>query len=837
MKKMNKKDFVYILITILLFLAISFIVTNGMYLYGSNMDWSAQHIDFVEYFRTLFYNTKDLFPDFALNIGNGQNIYNFSYYGLLNPLYLISYLLPQVSMTTYIIIITILSVIASSILMYIFLKNKKYSSESCFLSSVIFICASCITLHSHRHIMFINYLPFLILGFFGVDKKLNENKGWLLSISVFFTIMTSWYYSVCGIITLVIYGIYIFLKNNKTISFQKFFKTGFNFLTPIIIGILSSAILILPTFQTLLNNRADTTSTISLLDLFIPKLNLKSALYAAYGLGLTSIVIPSLVNFWKKGKENKFLFIILSCSIIFPIVSYLLNAGMYADTKVLIPMLPLFILIIAEFIESLFNDKVDVKKTLIISVIIVVIIAFSMNFHKRIFLLIDFSCLILAIFLYKKFNQKLLLVITFIAISFANGLIASYNDSFVLKYTYENDYKEIKDIINSITSEDNTFYRISNTEKISETVNKNYGNINYYNSTVYSSISNQNYNSFYFDVINNNIPHRNRSITSTTTNIMSLIFSGNKYIIDRNKPLQGYTKIGEKNGINIYRNDDVLPLGFATSNIMSYEEFNQLSSPAKQEALLNVIVADTNSKSTFASALKKIDIEFSDLLSTEDFTKKQNGSYSIKLTKDKKIRYELPKEYQNKIIFIKFDMKEKQDCSEGDQVIKINNSKNKLTCKDWKYYNGNEEFSYVLAEKDLNRITVNISKGNYTIDNLEIYALDYATLENLESRFDYFNIDVKNTKGDVIAGDIDVTNDGYFMLTIPYDQGFEVKIDNKKVNYEKVDEAFIGVKVTKGHHEIKITYEAPLKKVAMLISAIGIIFFALITFFESKRKI
>ncbi|UKI58740.1 MAG: hypothetical protein L6V81_05085 [Clostridium sp.] len=71
---------------------------HGGYLYGSELDWNNQHSIIPEYFRSLFYKNFDLFPDLALNIGSGVNIYNYSYYGFLSPIILISYLLPFISM-------------------------------------------------------------------------------------------------------------------------------------------------------------------------------------------------------------------------------------------------------------------------------------------------------------------------------------------------------------------------------------------------------------------------------------------------------------------------------------------------------------------------------------------------------------------------------------------------------------------------------------------------------------------------------------------------------------------------------------------------------------------
>lgn len=49
---------------------------------GSQIDWISQHTVLAEYFRQRFYSTHEFFPQFASELGGGQNIYNFAYYGL-----------------------------------------------------------------------------------------------------------------------------------------------------------------------------------------------------------------------------------------------------------------------------------------------------------------------------------------------------------------------------------------------------------------------------------------------------------------------------------------------------------------------------------------------------------------------------------------------------------------------------------------------------------------------------------------------------------------------------------------------------------------------------------
>ena len=141
MNKDAKKDYINILVLIILFFLILFSMIGFNYVNGSTVDWDSQHVVIPDYFRKLFYDTKDLFPSFAFNLGSGENIYNLSYYGLLSPFILFSYLLPNVSMINYIQIVMVLVVIVSIILMYYWLR-KRFNSKYSFLGTLLFLLAA-----------------------------------------------------------------------------------------------------------------------------------------------------------------------------------------------------------------------------------------------------------------------------------------------------------------------------------------------------------------------------------------------------------------------------------------------------------------------------------------------------------------------------------------------------------------------------------------------------------------------------------------------------------------------------------------------------------------------
>ena len=87
--KERRKGLLWEMALILLTVAACLYSTGAGNIFGAKVDWSSQHSVFPEYFRQQFYRTGQFFPEFALNIGGGQNIYNFSYYGLFSPVVLI----------------------------------------------------------------------------------------------------------------------------------------------------------------------------------------------------------------------------------------------------------------------------------------------------------------------------------------------------------------------------------------------------------------------------------------------------------------------------------------------------------------------------------------------------------------------------------------------------------------------------------------------------------------------------------------------------------------------------------------------------------------------------
>ena len=117
----RKQIYPYIFLTCLALIMVVVIIPSKN-IFGSNTDWLSQHVNIADYLRQLILDNKSIFPDFAFNLGAGQNIYNFSYYGLLRPDILLSCLFPFIEIKNIIIIYMIFNLVVSTNLMYYWLK-------------------------------------------------------------------------------------------------------------------------------------------------------------------------------------------------------------------------------------------------------------------------------------------------------------------------------------------------------------------------------------------------------------------------------------------------------------------------------------------------------------------------------------------------------------------------------------------------------------------------------------------------------------------------------------------------------------------------------------------
>jgi Predicted membrane protein len=805
---------------------------------GSKVDWMSQHTVFPDYFRKLFYETGNLFPNFAANIGAGQNIFNFSYYGFLSPVILISYLLPQVPMTVYIMATSLISLAAGCLLLYRWLRNKGFSEHICIVSSYIVLLAAPMFYHTYKQIMFVNYFPFLCLALIGVDRYFESKKKGLLTISIFLMIMSSFYFSVSGIFAIILYGASVYLGKIEKVTWKDFAVNGIKFLIPVITAVLMSCILLIPTFASLLESHRDGHTAIALYSLFIPEFKLLRYVYYPYGLGLPSIVITILLAglFYKKREERVLSYGVVLISV-FPFFLFLLNGGLYIGDKALIPFLPIIAYLIALFFTKLAENENQLqRKSLILFVITIVLALFGIGQTVYWFIpFIDALLMLLCYLVYLKGKRIHTLIIPVIAMLLVTNVVIQDPGKLVDKAIYQQVYDpNIKSVMQEAGKADPAFYRMDSLINKDFNFNRIYTS-NQYLTSFYSSSYQKDYFDFRNKVFHLEQPYRNYLMQSASQNPLFLTFMGVKYVISEDAPV-GYELYTRKGNVKLYRNEDVFPLGYVAAKLIPEKELDKAGFPYRQELLLNrtVISRPPVKQEAFHTKIRPMILKMP-VLKTKDISiTSDHDVYRVKALQDTYLNIDLPQPAKSdQVIFLK--MKIKNLTPLQDISISIQNEQNKLSAKDHVYYNANTVFHYAVSvKKGSNVLNVKFSTGEYEISSLKSYQMNAADMINKNITESPFKVSAEDSKGDVISGFVRAAVDGYFVTTIPYDKGFEVTIDGNPVSYEKVNTAFIGFPITTGPHHIIFRYKSPGFLPGAAGSIIGILLFGLILYRDKK---
>ncbi len=910
-------------------------------IFGSRVDWISQHSVIPDYFRQQFYETGDLFPEFAANIGGGQNIYHFSYYGLFCPVILISYLFPSVKMGDYLMFTSFASLAVSVILFYTWLLKRGFSGKIRFMVSLMYLLSGPMIFHSYCQIMFVNYMPFLCMAFLGVDLYFEKGRKLLYMAGVFLMIMSSFYFSIGGMLALVIYGLYrylgrepkgsSFLAQNLWDSGEKnivcdingkrnrketknelnkikiacnhiflFFTDGIRFLCPMLAAVLLSGILLVPTAAAL-TGRGGTKGGFRLVDLLIPDLQVDRLLYTPYGIGLTTFMITVLITgfTYKKLSER-----VLSwgCTVILaiPFFSWLLNGGLYIREKALIPFLPLLCYLIACYIKKLEEGRFtlqSIQQNMPVTRF-VGFLAGGIPFLITIGLLYagqrtsefsGYGILFLAdavvmaggylLFCWKKESMFLMVPAVVFLFLFGSVFHGKANRTESREFYDKATDPATGQIVKEILEEDPDFYRleqVGNEEENAADLNRIW-NMGQYISSIYSSSYNKEYQEFRKNVFEVEEPFRNDLMQSVSQNPVFLKLMGVRYLLSE-KEVTGYEPMGQKGGIRVFEDTEAAPAAYVTDRLISEKSFEKLQFPYNQLALIfgavkeregekqkedgersveASVMAETLGKAEAVPeqeqqileevqhAVKPVEIV---LPKQEEgnlrVTKKEDG-YRVQAEKKETVRIgfsdsgdgDLGTTEAEKILFLQFHVKNNQPGQ--DVSVWLEGERNKLSAGNHTYYNGNTTFSFAVAlEKGKTSAELAFGKGDYELTGIKCFLGNWGKDVDQERAGRLyqaeFQMDKEKSGGNVIAGSVEAEKEGYFVTSIPYDPNFEIRMDGKKIEYEKVNMAFLGFPVGEGTHTVEMIYHAPGRKTGIWCSMAGAVLVLLLLASKSR---
>ena len=835
-----KRYIPYLLLTgLTLFFCRIFVGRYGIF--GAKVDWLSQHSVLPDYFRQQFYATGKLFPEFAANLGGGQNIYHFAYYGLYSPLILPSYLLPFVKMSDYIMAVSITGLTASVLLFYYWLKSRKTDAGTAFILSLMFLLAGPMIGQYSGQIMFVDYMPFLCLALIGVDRYFEQEKSGLFTVSVFLIIMTSFYFSIGGMLSLVLYGLHRYFEQREEnrVTVRSFLRDGLCFVRSMILAVLMSGFFLVPTALALTGGRSKEQNT-SFASFFIPQITVERFAYSIYGIGLTTLVITVLLTglLYRKVYEKVLTY---GCVIVLviPVFAYLLNGGLYIRDKVFIPFLPLLCYLISIYLEKCRKRELSFIAGMIPYIITTIFVYMARNqfvskgigesiwkvlLAESILFLICYV-LYCALKRYHKETKEILMLALPSVICLAVTMNTFYQmkpDRYVSRKLYRDVVEEQnRQAVKEALKDDDGYYRteqMGSDDENAADLNRIW-DVDQNITSIYSSAYNPDYQTFRQKTFGLEEPFRNGMMQSVSKNPVFQRMMGVRYIVS-DSDVPGYTLVKKCGTTGIYQNKDAAPVMYATDRVMTEEEYKKLTFPYNQTAFLEYAVVGEHTESSdqnIMTAYEPVSLKMANNRTTggaEQKTMQQEGQKQILF-----LRFRVDNAHPNK-----------------DVAVWINGIRNKLSAKDHVYYNENKIFTYAVPLKDgEDNISVTFGKGKYRLRHVQAYLGSLPERSELLYQSE-IQVDKKQTEDNVIQGTIRVKKDGWFITSIPYDKHFKIYIDGKETEIQKVNTAFLGCKIESGNHELKIIYHAPGTTTGKILSLIGIAGFLLVLVREKRKQ-
>ena len=862
------------LVAALLFLALP----KGM-VYGSNMDWLSQHAALAETIRDACRAQQTLLPQ-VLPLGGGANGFEFSYYGFLRLDILIGCLLPGVPMYRILIVYMCVGYLASVLLFDFFLRRELKNDAASFFGSVLFLCAACF-FHTHRQVMFINYMPFFLSALLTLQSgralltlqsgcapltlqsgralltlqsgcaPLTLQSGCALLMeqhrrvglaAVFLALAycNSFYYAAAMLAAV---GWYSYRREGK-----KFWR-GYLVTAAGSVGL--AAVLLLPSLLVILEHKRETAAALSV-PLFLPKLGF--LLYSPYGMGLTLLVLYLLLaGLWRKEYRTDSLFYLLLVSCGFG--AWLLNGTLYARGKILAPFVPLFLLHGMRVFLGMWRGEMKWQ----VYPFIPMTICFLLRMRSGNILGMSLDFLLVAVFVavmraeskttsgthargtFRSRKAAVLACLLLLPAPFVSFAAASFGEDYVsgerLAQIEEAEKGSIAKTLGALVREqplyrfDSLYEPLARANRIGEAVS------GMGKSAMYSSVTDQAYSDFYYDLMQTPVQINNRIAVLPEENPFLLSFLGVRYLeTTREKLPEGYEVIATEGARLLAENPSVLPVAYAVAEGETLPEktFYELDESRRIAALMRkTIIEDQGCKNIgngtasdgqgqMQGAVSEIVPEFSGYEKDDALSlyKNEDGSLTVKATERAALTLFLKEEIKDEILGMQFTVE-----SDGAHavVITINGRKNKLSAGGAPYPNENHCFHYQLSGDEngsLKRIEILFSEGEYTLSDIKCTAYQKSLL--MQKR--YIPAVGEETKGnELLSCRVSAEADGYFVTSIPRQRGMKLYIDGKKTELLTVNTAFAGARLPAGEHQIRLCLTPPGLHAGCAISLLSVI--------------
>lgn len=802
MQRQGRQLCIWHLVLTILCLALNLgpaLLSGSFFGYGS--DWISQHLPLAESLRQAMLQSGRLIPLY-MELGGGTSVYDFAYYGLLRPDILLGCLFPDVGMEYILAGYSLAELVLGTNLMFFWLYRQGKNEKASAAATVIFLAATCFY-HAHNQLMFVNYMPFLILTLIGIDKMAQNEKGGLVTAGLVLIYFHSFYYAISCLAVCMLYVVHVSLQGTSAGTFQSSNRRFFlKFLFYAVLSIGIGAVLLLPSGLDILSGGKDG-GAFAKQDISIVDLSLQGMLYSGYGMGVTLLALYCVLSGLTQ-KKTRFLAVSVLAAAALPAVSLVLNGFLYARGKILIPFLVLTALLCEEIFRESFEGRHKPKLWIGAACMIPWAATLAEGADGSGWMFWD-SVLIVGWIIIENVTAKgfgksgkygyrmagLLLIPCLFMTAFQQtcGYVAKETINF-------SQVREAAAAAESVINEQDpeTLFGVR-----WEILSEGYKMSNFMalplmkRTSMYSSMMQQGYGDFFYDVSGNAIPARNRVALVPGKNILFNTAMGIRYVTAEEGQLpDSYRPISRSNGYVTGENPDALPVCYGTDRLLSSQD---------HESCTTEVSGKTIRKLTEILSLSRTDVKVD-----PGWTSIQGQNQS------------------EKAVVLSFDLTQ---TGNKEVTIQINGVKNKLSGSNAPYPNHNTHFTYVLSGKDLAPLHIRKNTNEYVLKNVKCHIVDRKQLAELRHVYRPKAMACDSGSGGVFSGIVPMKTDGFFETTRPFRQGYHILVDGQEQQGQRNADGFLCFPLKSGQHRIEISFTPPGYIAGLIISLISAVAFLL----------
>lgn len=301
------------------------------------------------------------------------------------------------------------------------------------------------------------------------------------------------------------------------------------------------------------------------------------------------------------------------------------------------------------------------------------------------------------------------------------------------------------------------------------------------------------------------------------------------------------TVILSENGYHIYENQYALPLGYTYDSRIDPEDYKNMESIQRQEALLQGVVLEDAEDDAAIRNISECRPAFTS--ETADYTlscgegveRQPDGSFAV----NKK----------HGIVELAFSGMEKcetylslrgaqMDTGNPDDdefILDILGDASRNTLRyntlRHKYTDGQEDFLVNLGYRDEAGSVIRIrfpAKGVYRFDDIKIICQPMERYPEQIAALKRETLKQEEIGVNSVKGTISLKEDKILCLSIPYSKGFRAVVDGKKEPLLKANVMYMALPLSAGEHTVELHYRTPGLYPGIWISCMGFLLFAII---------